>query len=212
MDASRLDILAGRRLTRRDLLRLGAGVAGASALSAFLAACGTSERGGGGASGGAQTPGAASNAGDILFLSTQFQPIEEAEKMRKTILAGFNGKVTYQPEADAPFTDRIRSEAQAGKTTASLIGALHGGIETFAKADLLEDLTPLLGRLGDRGFPQAFTDLSKFGTNKVFYVPWVQATFIMAANRKALQHLPQGANVDTFTFAQFKQWGANILQ
>ena len=27
------------------------------------------------------------------------------------------------------------------------------------------------------------------------YVPWMQATYIMAANKKALQYLPKGANL-----------------
>ncbi|MDP9374742.1 MAG: extracellular solute-binding protein [Chloroflexota bacterium] len=207
------DFLFRRRLTRRNLLRAGAGATGAALLSGLLAACGTSERGGtgGGQTGGGQGSGQSGSAGDVLFLSTQFKPVEEAEKMRKQILAGFNGKVEYLPEDDAPFTDRIRSEAQAGKTSASLVGALHGGIEPFVKGDLLEDLSPLVNRLRDRGFPQAFLDLSRFGrADRYYYVPWVQATYIMAANKKALQHLPQGANVDALTFAQLKEWGANL--
>lgn len=204
--------LYGRRLTRRDLLRLGAGAAGATTLSALLAACGTSQRSSTGdgqpASG---TSGSSANAGELVFLSTQFSPIEEAEKMRRTILAGFNGKVEYLPQAGGPFTDRIRSESQANRLTVSLIGGLHGDMAPFAQSDLLEDLTPLANRLRDRNFPQQFIDFSRFASrDRQYYIPWMQASYIMAANKKALQHLPQGANQDTLTYAQLNEWGANI--
>lgn len=211
MDGRKSTPFIDRRLTRRGLLRLGAGATGAALLGA-LAACGTSERTTGGGGGGqpAGTAVGAGNAGDIIFFSSQFKPIEEAEKMRKTILANFKGKVEYLPEDPGPFNDRIQSEAKAGKLTVSLIGGLHGDFAAFVKSDLLEDLSPLAKKLGDRGFPQPFVDLSKFGADKTFYIPWMQATYIMAANKKALEHLPQGAKVESLTYAQLKDWGANI--
>jgi putative spermidine/putrescine transport system substrate-binding protein len=54
-DRYQLDGLFGRPLTRRDLLRRGAGGAGAVALAAFLAACGEDGNGGGGGGGGGLT-------------------------------------------------------------------------------------------------------------------------------------------------------------
>jgi putative spermidine/putrescine transport system substrate-binding protein len=51
-DRYRLDRIYVRRLTRRDVLRRGAGGAGALAFAAFLAACGEDGNGGGGGGGG----------------------------------------------------------------------------------------------------------------------------------------------------------------
>lgn len=65
--------------------------------------------------------------------------------------------------------------------------------------------------MSDRNFPQGFIDLARLGTkDKIFYIPWMQATYIMGANKKALQYLPQGAKQDTLTYAQLKEWCANI--
>jgi len=145
------------------------------------------------------------------MLSTQFSPIDQAEKFRKTILANFKGKVDFLPQDYGPYNDRIRAEEQANKVTVSLLGGLHGDFVPFAKDGLLEDLTPLLSKLGDRGFPKSFLDLAKIGTtDKTFYIPWMQATYIMAANKKAVQYLPQGAKPETLTYAQLTEWGANI--
>jgi multiple sugar transport system substrate-binding protein len=149
-------------------------------------------------------------AGEIIFLSNQFKPVEEAERMRNTILAGFPGKVDYIPEDPGPFNDRIRAEAQGGQKTVSLIGGLHGDLSPFAKDDLLEDLTPLMDKLKDRGFPAPFVELSKLGTDKNYYIPWMQATYVLAANKKALEHLPQGADQNALTYDQLKEWGQNI--
>ncbi len=161
----------------------------------------------------ATTAPATSNAdaGSLTMLSTQFSPIDQAEKFRKTILANFKGKVDFLPQDYGPYNDRIRAETQANKLTVSILGGLHGDLVPFANDGLLQDLTPLLTKLGDRGFPKSFLDLAKVGTpDKTFYIPWMQATYIMAANKKALQYLPQGAKPETLTYAQLKEWGANM--
>lgn len=156
-------------------------------------------------------PAAQQDAGAITMLSTQFSPIDQAEKFRKTILANFKGKVDFLPQEYGPFNDRIRGEVQGNKVTVSMLGGLHGDFVPFARDGLLEDLTPVLSKLGDRGFPKSFLDLAKVGTtDKTFYIPWMQATYIMAANKKALQYLPQGAKPETLTYAQLKEWGANM--
>ncbi len=154
----------------------------------------------------AATSAPLADAGSLTMLSSQFSPIDQAEAFRKTILANFKGKVDFIP---GDFNDRMRGEEQANKVTVSILGGLHGDFVPFANDGLLQDLTPLLTKLGDRGFPKAFLDLAKVGTpDKTFYIPWMQATYIMAANKKALQYLPQGAKPETLTYAQLKDWGA----
>ena len=184
----------------------GATTAATTAAGAATAAPAASSAAGGSAT---TAPAAQQDAGSITMLSTQFSPINQAEAFRKTILAKFKGKVDFLPQDYGPYNDRIRAEQQAGKVTVSLLGGLHGDFVPFANDGLLQDLTPLLATLGDRGFPKSFLDLAKVGTtDKTFYIPWMQATYIMAANKKALQYLPQGANVQTLTYAQLKEWGA----
>ncbi|WP_029214476.1 ABC transporter substrate-binding protein [Kallotenue papyrolyticum] len=157
-------------------------------------------------------PSPAADAGQIIFLSTQFKPVEEAERMRNVILANFAGQVEFIPEDGGPFNDRIRAETQSGRVTISLLGGLHGDFAPFVRDQLLEDLTPLVNRLSERGFPEQFVELSRFGTEQHYYVPWMQATYIMVANKKALEHLPEGADINALTYDQLRQWGANLQQ
>ncbi|NNC52726.1 MAG: carbohydrate ABC transporter substrate-binding protein, partial [Erythrobacter sp.] len=41
------------------------------------------------------------------------------------------------------------------------------------------------------------------------YMPWMQASYIMAANKEALQYLPEGADIDALTYDQLIEWAAN---
>lgn len=162
------------------------------------------------ASGTATTAAAAANSGDIVWLSTQLSAVQENEGFTKNVLPSFSGKVNYIQKDNGPFTDQVLSEAKAGKMTVSLLGGLHGDFPPFIQQDLLEDLTPLANKLKDRGIPQNFLDLGKMGTSKQYYIPWMQATYIMAYNKKALQYLPSGADASKLTYDQFKDWAAAI--
>lgn len=158
----------------------------------------------------APSSAAGTDTGSIVFVSTQFTPVEEAERMRQTILANFNGQVEFIPEDLGPFNDRIRAEAQAGQKTISLIGGQHGDFAPFVKDGLLEDVTALVDKLKGAGYPETFLELSKLGTDKHYYVPWMQGTYLLAANKQALQYLPQGADQNALTYDQLIQWAKAV--
>jgi multiple sugar transport system substrate-binding protein len=40
----------------------------------------------------------------------------------------------------------------------------------------------------------------------------MQATYIMAARNEALEHLPEGADLNALTWEQLTEWGANLLE
>jgi multiple sugar transport system substrate-binding protein len=149
---------------------------------------------------------------DIVFLSTQLRPIEEAQKVRDVILKGFPGKVTYVTEQPPQLTVRMKAEAEAGKRTVSVVGALHGELQPLVPMGALASLDALLPKLADRGIPPQLMELGKLGTSNQVYVPWMQATYIMAAHKQALVHLPAGADVNALTYDQLKQWAQTIRE
>lgn len=153
----------------------------------------------------------AAPAQPLLFLATQNTPVEEQEKMRNVILKDFTGaKVDFVSDAEGVVVDRILAEQKTGKITIGAIGVLHGTFPNLLAANALEDLTPLLAKLSDRPIVKEFMTLGKLGTNKQYYIPWMQATYVMVANKKALQYLPQGASIDSLTYVQLADWGKNI--
>ncbi|HQZ11292.1 MAG TPA: ABC transporter substrate-binding protein [Devosia sp.] len=138
----------------------------------------------------------------VLFWSSQAAPVEEQQKMREGVLANFPGGVDFQPQEPGPFITRIQAERDAGKGTIGVVGALHGDLSTYADnwADLSDvDLT------GIKVSP-AFMELGKLGTTEQKYLPWMQATYVMAANKQALQYLPAGADINALTYDQVIAW------
>jgi len=157
-------------------------------------------------------PAAALAQQDVLFLSTQLRPIEEAQKMREAILRGAPARVTFVTEEPPQFNVRMRAETQAGRRTISLVGALHGELSPLVAMGALRP-SPELARLAaGRGVPPGLMQLGRLGTQEQLYIPWMQATYVMAANRRALEFLPAGADVNALTYDQLAQWADAIRE
>jgi multiple sugar transport system substrate-binding protein len=145
----------------------------------------------------------------LLFWSTQANPIEETQAMRDQVLAGFGGgEVEFQSSDAGPFLTRIQAELEAGEGSIAVLGTLHG--DFAAMPDSLIDLSTL-GLQADQVLP-SLMELGQLGTDEQKYVPWMQATYIMAANREALDHLPDGADINALSYDQLIEWAANMAE
>jgi multiple sugar transport system substrate-binding protein len=127
--------------------------------------------------------------GDIVWLSTQFNAINEAEAIRGVVLKGFPAKVDFVPDDAGAFFDQINAEVKAGKGTVSLLSGLAGEFSTLQATNSLKDLTSLKAELKDAGIPDAFWKVASLGTDKTYYVPMMQATYILAVNKNPIYPL-----------------------
>jgi multiple sugar transport system substrate-binding protein len=151
------------------------------------------------------------DAGKVIFFSNQLATVNETSQVRNVLLKGFNGDVDFiTPPVGQPqvFFNRVEAEARAGRGSISLLGALHGDYLVIQR--YLRDLTPVANQLRRAGIPKDLMALGKLGTRRQLYIPWMQATYIMVANRRALQYLPRGADVNALTYGQYHQWAKNI--
>lgn len=153
---------------------------------------------------------AAAQANDVVFLSTQLRPVEEAQKVRQVILRNSGVTTQYVTEEPPQLTVRMQAEGQAGRRTVSLVGALHGELAPLVPMNALDAIDDVARRLAERGIPANLMELGKLGGQQQRYIPWMQATYIMAAHRRALDHLPAGADVNALTYDQLLAWGRAI--
>lgn len=151
-------------------------------------------------------------AAEVLnFASTQMVPAAEQIFAKSVLVKGFTDgsgiSVEFIPmEAPDLFT-RLSAEVAAQKVTISLVGELHGGLDLMNTKVLLDDLSGI--SLPNRTFIKALEDYSVLAGKKV-YVPWMQATYVMAINKKAFQYLPAGLKVEDVTGASEK-WTYDAL-
>ncbi|TVT51709.1 carbohydrate ABC transporter substrate-binding protein [Amycolatopsis rhizosphaerae] len=144
-------------------------------------------------------------AGGMVFLSTQFRPVAEAERFRAFLARTVTGAVSYVTIEEGPFASQVQSQVAAGRTQVGLLGGSHSDLAPLA-GRYLEDVSGVLAGLGDRGWPAEYLTLAKAGTAQTWYVPWAQASFVLAAHADALEHLPPGADPETLTYDQLLDW------
>lgn len=145
---------------------------------------------------------------DVLFWSTQARPAEEAQKVRDEVMAGAGLAVDFQPAENGPWLTRIQAEIAAGSGTIGVLGGLHGDFTSLG--DGLVDLSGV--DLGGAAVNPTFSKLGMLGTGEQKYLPWMQATYVMAANRKALEFLPAGADINALTYDQLIEWSKNLAE
>jgi multiple sugar transport system substrate-binding protein len=185
-------------VSRRDVLRWGVGLAAAAPA---LSACGGFSTSGGG------------KGGDLTFMSTQFTPVEESERFRKILGSAYkDAKVNYVTAGDASqLVTQVKAQVSAKQVKINLVGGLHGDLATLGTS-LLEDLSGLARELAGANYPDEFRTLGKLGTNKTYYIPWAQATYVLAIHKDALAWLPPGADVNSLTYDQYLAWAKAARQ
>jgi multiple sugar transport system substrate-binding protein len=146
---------------------------------------------------------------DITFLSTQFNIVEEGEKFNAIL--GEAGYAFTGLDESALITQLV---AEADGTGIDVVGALHGTFPPLADENLLMNLIDVLEDLEeDREFAPSFVELGLLGTDDyLYYIPWIQATYIMAAHVDALEYLPEDADLDALTWEQLGVWCRNIFE
>jgi len=155
------------------------------------------------------TPTLGPPAGDVAFFSTQFNVVEESEKFRAILQEG--GNYDFTGSTEGPLIALIQAGAETGQGQVDVVGSVHG---TFpAITDEMMNMTDVVDDLSaDREFTQAYLETGLLGTDDyLYYVPWMQATYIMAAHNDALEFLPAGADINALTWEQFGQWCQNLL-
>jgi multiple sugar transport system substrate-binding protein len=148
----------------------------------------------------------------LIFLSTQLRPIEEAQKMRNLILKDFPREVDYITEQPQQFPVRIEAQEVGGTHAIDVVGALHGELQPLVPLDALVPLDDLAGKMTGRGIPDPLLTLGKFGTAHQLYIPWMQAGYIMVANKKALPYLPGGADINALSYDELAAWASTVQQ
>ncbi|GIK71600.1 MAG: ABC transporter substrate-binding protein [Chloroflexota bacterium] len=154
---------------------------------------------------------AAPAVGEVVFFSTQFVPVEEQEKFRAILQQG-GFDVTGTEEG--PLLDVLLAGAQSGVSEIDVIGALHGTFPPLQQADAMMNMIDIAEDLmADRELTAAYLETGLLGTEDfLYYVPWMQATYIMAATVDALEYLPEGADVNALTWEQLGAWCQTLAE
>lgn len=163
-------------------------------------------------------PTSSAPAQEIVFTSTQLNPVQEQEWARNTLLKGFEDesgiRVQFVSDTAGPYIDRLLAEAKAGRGTAAVTGTLQGDFPLLVANGAVRDVSPVLRQLETKGDRTFIPDLVKSGQigGMQAFVPWMQATYLIVARKEAMQYFPKGRNPQAMTYDDLLQWGDNIKQ
>src|SRR5690606_33022570 len=103
------------------------------------------------------------------------------------------------------FASTLTSQAQSRAVQVSLAGAMHGELAPLSR--WFTDVDGLLkGELADADFPADLLELARAGGSTAKYVPWMQASYVVSVNKKALEWLPSGVDVEALTYDDYLDW------
>ncbi len=143
------------------------------------------------------------------LLSTQFRPVEEAQKMQDILLRGANAQ--FIAENGNTFLTRMQAELGAAQGKVHVTLALDGEHSPVNALGGYLDVDDLIKKLSvDREFNAGALQIGKMGGSTAKFVPFVMNTFQMAANKEALKYLPAGANLNTLTWTQLIAWAKAV--
>lgn len=162
------------------------------------------------------TPALPAPAVEVTFTSTQLVPVHETEWARDTLFRAFEAetgiRVRFVGELAGPYMDRLVAEARAGRGSVDLTATLHGDFPLLVAAGAVRDVAPVqadLARRGDRTFFPDLVRLSQMGGIQA-YVPWMQATYLIVAHKRAMAYFPRGANPMAMTYDDLLEWAEAI--
>lgn len=148
----------------------------------------------------------------ILFLSTQLIPLPEATMMRQVILKDFALSVDFEPyDNRTVFNAQVFAHASHPGGT-EVLGGLQEDFLNLYHAGALANVDDILAKLPNRTFGAGVSGRATFGTESTYFVPWMQATYLMAANKRALKYLPKGADLMRLSYGELREWAANMYQ
>ncbi len=147
--------------------------------------------------------------GTVVLSSRLWSPPHEQEFVINEILKPFEEendvKVEFQIVDDSTLLDRAQVQKETGNVTTDVVIAYCQRMPEWVAADYVEDLTAEVNSWTDRTFSKGFTSMTVFD-GKQYFAPIGADVYLLAANKKAMQYLPEGADVQDLTWEQVVAW------
>ncbi len=151
-------------------------------------------------------PAASLAAQPLVFVSTQLHPPPESLAIR-TILKNYSEEVTF-----TPYNGRTLTDTQSWKELLhpDLIGGTTNDFLALHSQGQLQSLAANLPYLVSLNLLPGLLDLGRASSRQQLFIPWMQATYLMIANRQSLKYLPEDADLNSLSYEQLIRWAANI--
>lgn len=142
------------------------------------------------------------------FFSTQMAPSDEKSVFEDKIISKFSTVINFETN-DLKKNILLLSKSEEFKNNI-LYAGIVSDFKLLDKLNIINHITPQeVSKY--KGIQEVYLNQAKIKDN-YYFVPWLQATYIMVANKKALKFLPKNANLDSLSYDEFINWNKNIYE
>ena len=152
----------------------------------------------------------------VLVLSSRlFSPPREQEFFINEIIKPFEEEfgvtVNFQIIDDQTLLDRAEVQQSTDHVTTDIVVAHNSRMPEWYANDWVVDLTAEVASWTDRTFMETFNQ-DTMNDGKQYFLPVGADVYLTLANNKALDYLPEGADVDALTWEQYADWAVAIAE
>ena len=151
----------------------------------------------------------------LSFSSRLWSPPAEQEFIIEYVIKPFeeenNCIVNFQILDDKKLLERAELQLKTDHPTMDIVCAYVANMAEWIEEEYIEDLTSYVKSWDDRTFSPTF----EYGTNfegKQYFIPVGADVYLTIANKKALEYLPSGADLDKLTWEDFAKWSNAIAK
>jgi multiple sugar transport system substrate-binding protein len=119
--------------------------------------------------------------------------------------------VDFQTLDDDALLKRVQVQQESGKVAADVVIVYVSRMREWVDRGYVEDLTALVESWPERTFAPAFAGMTRFDGAQRF-LPIGADDYLLCANRRALDYLPEGAQVGTLSWDAFAAWAAAVAR
>ena len=151
----------------------------------------------------------------LSFSSRLWSPPAEQEFIIEYVIKPFeeenNCTVNFQILDDIKLLERAELQLKTDHPTMDIVCAYVANMPEWIENGYIEDLTSYVESWDDRTFSPTF----EYGTNvggKQYFIPVGADVYLTIANKKTLEYLPSGADLDKLTWEDFAKWSNAIAK
>jgi len=137
---------------------------------------------------------------------------EEQQYVREEALTAFEAEtgITVELEVVENIQDMMESQKGSGEWTSDVVITHSGDMTKYISNGYVQSLNSVLDKMDITILP-AFNE-STSADGETYYVPISADVYLVIANNKALDYLPDGAELNSITWEQYKDWAIAIAE
>ncbi len=133
---------------------------------------------------------------------------EEQQYIREEVLPAFEEATGIEVELEVLAGDDMvklmTSQKDSDEWTTDILMTHSGDMPRYISNEFVQPMDELIGGL-DITILEAFNDSTKMD-GSTYYIPISADVYLLIANKKAMDYLPEGVALETITWEQYKDW------